>query len=122
MKKYTIALDFDKTLAYSDDDHHSITNQDVIPIVKEKILQRMKDGDKVILFSGHADSKEHIKQLREWLDKNGLEKIKEITNVKSHDIDEFWDDRAISVTPNIGITNDFLPRYREDKKLRNRDR
>lgn len=42
-----------------------------------------------------------LARVKKWLEENGIGGLK-ITNVKSMDIVEFWDDRAVQVIPNTG--------------------
>jgi hypothetical protein len=102
-KTLLIGLDYDKTIAYQDEEHNSITDQDVIPILKEKVLKWIQAGHNVYLFTAKATDATMIKKLRKWLDSNGLEGIKQITNEKIPGTCYYVDDSSVKVEPNKGI-------------------
>lgn len=97
----TIAVDLDKTLAF----HHSNMGYQVIGKPIGPMLKRVKNwlaqGDKVVIFTARAGYKGARPSIRKWLRRHGLPEL-EITNVKSPQFDEIWDDRAVHVTPNKG--------------------
>lgn len=99
MIKKVIAVDLDGTLA----EYHGYEGPShigkVIPKMKERVLQWISNNAEVRIFT----SREPLDKtaIVEWLNKNGIPKLK-ITNIKTFDVDEFWDDRAVGVEFNTG--------------------
>lgn len=99
----TIAVDLDKTLAF----HHSGMGirciGKPIPSMLKRVRNWLDRGDKVVIFTARAGHKAAIPAIRRWLKDNNLPNL-EITNVKKPEFDQIWDDRAVSVKPNKGVT------------------
>lgn len=100
-----IAVDLDGTLAEHtpgepfDPEHVGAP----IPKMWARVRLAMKDGFKVRIFTARAAEPKNVKFVRKWLIDNGLPDL-EITNEKTPDIIEFWDDRAVRVPINSGDT------------------
>lgn len=62
--KPKISLDFDCTLAFCDDDHHSIDDQEIIPAMKRKVENWLDQDYNVYLHTAQADTPESIAKLR----------------------------------------------------------
>ena len=112
MKKKTIFVDFDKTLAY----HEKGWGIKKIGGPVHRMLDRVKtwinEGHKVVIFTARVshDEKTNEQQRRnlyEWFEEQGLPKL-EITALKTADADEFWDDKAKSVDVNTGKAVAFV--------------
>lgn len=96
-----IAVDLDSTLAYYDEwrgVHH------IGPPI-EPMLSRVKmwlaQGKTVVIFTARADDPAAIPYIEDWCVQHiGMKLI--VTNVKTPDIVEYWDDKAVAVTPNTG--------------------
>lgn len=101
--KLKVAVDFNSTLAFCDEDHKNIDDQESIPTIKRKCEGWIEQGFDVYLFTGEADTPENIAKLRAWLDKEGLQKIKTITDRKLPKTIYYVDDSALRVEPNTGI-------------------
>lgn len=104
----TIAVDLDGTLAYYDKWRGIEHIGDPIPEMYERV--KAWDADpkiRVIIFTARADDPDSIPYIRAWLSTNGLSDFL-ITNRKTPDIDEFWDDRCISVIQNTGKVRGYL--------------
>ena len=103
-----IAVDFDGTLAYYD--HFRGHGVEVLGTPIEPMLNRVKywvsSGQTVVIFTARAtaDEEGHYAkaQIREWLEKHGVTKTLEITNIKKKSFKVFYDDRAFHVIPNTG--------------------
>lgn len=97
----THAVDLDKTLAF----HHSGMGLRVIgkpiPSMMKKVKGWIADGDKVVIFTARAGHKGAKPAIRKWLKKHDLGDL-EVTNVKSPEFDDFYDDKAVPVVPNKG--------------------
>ena len=100
--KPKISLDFDCTLAFCDDDHHSIDDQEIIPAMKRKVENWLDQDYNVYLHTAQADTPESIAKLRAWLDKEDLKRIKIITDKKLPGTMFYVDDSALKVDPNTG--------------------
>ncbi len=97
-----IGVDLDGTLAHYDEwkgfDHIGKP----IPKMMNRVKRWIKQGKKVVIFTARADNgKKAIDPIKQWLKDNGLPDL-EVTNIKTPDIQQFWDDRAIHVKANTG--------------------
>ncbi len=72
-----------------------------IPALVARVRRWVGRGKKVKIFSARADSAEARETIKKWLKKHELPDL-EVTNVKSPDMTEFWDDRAVKVQKNTG--------------------
>ena len=95
-----IGVDFDGTLSHYDhyrgEDH---VGAPIDPMVK-KVRQWLRDGKEVRLFTARKPSP----ALRRWM-KEHLGEVLQITNVKDHQMQALFDDRAVNVERNTGKTN-----------------
>ncbi len=94
------AVDLDGTLA----EYHGNWGEPIgAPIHKmlTRVYKWRAAGRKVVLFTARAEEKGQIPIIRKWLEPLGLEDM-EITNKKTLDVVEYWDDRAVQVIPNTG--------------------
>ena len=96
-----IAVDLDSTLAeyteWKGIEHIGAP----VPKMLARVKQWIKDGREVIIFTARIGNEGAEPYIEEWLEENGLGGLK-ITNLKTRDITEFWDDRAIQIVPNTG--------------------
>lgn len=104
-KKATIAVDLDGTLAHKDPgefDPEMVGKP--IPAMVERVRGWLDAGEKVVIFTARAEDKANIPPIRAWLKELGDEFADlEITNRKTSDISEIWDDRAVGVERNKGV-------------------
>jgi hydroxymethylpyrimidine pyrophosphatase-like HAD family hydrolase len=100
MKK--IAVDLDGTLAHYKDGQYPEIGEPVEAMLT-RVTNWLDDGHEVIIFTARAsiDGRNDIEQIEHWLKKHGIGGL-EITCIKTTDIDEFWDDKAVQVIPNTG--------------------
>lgn len=97
----TIAVDLDKTLAFHHSDMgHRVIGKPVGPMIK-RVRNWLNEGHRVVIFTARAGYKGARPSIRKWLRQHGLPEL-EITNVKSPEFDEIYDDKAMPVTPNKG--------------------
>ena len=102
-----IAVDFDGTLAHYDGYKGIGAYGPVIPMMKKRVEQWIKDGNTVAIFTARLandnqnDNHQEWVAIRKWLKVNGLPAL-EITATKHKKFTEFWDDRAIGVVRNTG--------------------
>jgi hypothetical protein len=97
-----IYVDLDGTLAYYKNWKENGENiGDPIPLMKRRVLQWLREGTEVKIFTARADNGEQIAKVKEWLLRNGFGRL-EVTNIKGMDGMEFWDDRAVSIERNTG--------------------
>ena len=67
-----------------------------------RVKKWIDQGKTVVIFTARAYfGKPSIDPVKKWLKDNGLPDL-EVTNIKSPDIIEIWDDRAIHVIKNTG--------------------
>lgn len=98
----TIAVDLDGTLAKHTPgkfDRNKIG--DPVPAMLKKVKAALSAGNKVVIFTARAADEKNVAPIRQWLKDNGLEGLK-VTNEKTPDIAEIWDDRAKGVKLNSG--------------------
>lgn len=113
-----IGIDLDGTLAY----YETVPGRglgeigDPIPMMLEKVKRFINVGHKVKIFTARAAHPEQIPIIKEWLKKHGLGDL-EITNVKDAGMKVLYDDRAIQVVRNVGITvNEFMKNIEQTLK------
>jgi hypothetical protein len=100
---YSIAVDLDGTLAEYEDWHGSSVIGKPIPLMLDRVKKWLAEGKEVTIFTARANNgPKAIKHIKAWLRLVGLPDLP-ITNIKEHDFDEFWDDRAVTVERNTGI-------------------
>lgn len=96
------AVDLDGTLAHYEKGKF---DPEVIGLPIPKMLDRVKqwlaDGDEVVIFTARASDPDNIPPIEAWLDEHGLADCK-ISNEKTPEMEDFWDDKAIAIKPNTG--------------------
>jgi hypothetical protein len=99
MKK-VILCDLDRTLSfYGEWDRGTIGKP--IPAMLAKVKAALNNGDEVRIFTARADDPKNIPPIKAWLKKVGLPDLK-VTNEKTPDATEIWDDKAKEVVGNKG--------------------
>lgn len=120
MKRKTIAVDLDGTLAFYDKYRGPTTIGEPVKPMVDRVRRWLGEGHKVIIFTARVDagngyrqrspyiklSREElraqiVKAIEDWCLEHLGEKL-EITNQKDHRMSEFWDDRAVAVERNTG--------------------
>jgi len=98
-----IGIDLDGTLAF----HDKWVGQDhigePIPLMLERVKQMIKEGYTVKILTARAAVEEQIPPVKEWIKKHGLGDL-EVTCSKDHKLMALYDDKAIQVIKNIGVT------------------
>ncbi len=99
-----IAVDLDGTLAIYTKFNGSEPGEP-IPKMLERVKAWVEDGTKVQIFTARlshpeADPKQ-TEIIQDWLERHGLPRL-EVTCTKDYRVNEFWDDRAVSVESNTG--------------------
>ena len=100
-KTKTYAVDLDGTLAKFNKYVEGEIGNPVKPMLN-RIKTWLRYGHKVVIFTARAGNPTDVSAIKRWLKKNNLPNLK-ITNVKTPDITEIWDDRAVSVYKNQGL-------------------
>lgn len=98
-KLRTIAVDLDGTLAKSRKDGKI---GDPVKKMANLVKELHSQGVKVLIFSVRGSSPAGRFEISMWLRENGLPAL-EVTNKKTGDIEEFWDNRAIRVEDSTGV-------------------
>lgn len=99
-KVRTIAIDLDGTLATSRKDG---LIGDPIKKTADMVKRLHGKGIRVVIFTARmGDKSDALSQIKYWLKTNGLPDLM-VTNRKTPDIEEFWDNRAIRVEENTGV-------------------
>ena len=115
-KRRVIAVDLDGTLAKTRSD--GLIGDPVKPMV-DRVKRWHSKGIEVRIFTSRLDSWDGLSSIRYWLRVNGLPDL-QITNKKTGDIEEFWDNRAIRVEDSTGKMCDCCDKSR-DKNSPSRD-
>lgn len=102
MSKTKIAVDLDGTLV----EYHGWQGPEhigeiIMPMFLRVVNWLARDYEVVIFTARIHNDPVAEKYLRRWLDAHGLREVG-ITNIKTPDITEFWDDRAVGVVFNQG--------------------
>lgn len=109
MKKPWIGVDLDGTLAYHDEAKpYDVTGiGPPIPKMLERVKGWLAEGKKVKIFTARVAKGPNKKLVREQIKnwtQHYLGKRLPVTAKKTHDMTEFWDDRAVQVSRNTGKT------------------
>lgn len=102
MSKRVIFVDLDKTLAQFSEFKGPAYIGPPIPKMMKAVKEEFASGSRIVIFTARASNPKTIPFIRAWLKKNGLPETLKITNVKTPDMTEMWDDRAREVIPNKG--------------------
>lgn len=97
--KGTIAVDFDRTLAFRVDGMETLGKP--IGRTLRRVKQYLKDGHDVEIFTARATSHKEISRVQDWLEKHGLPRLP-VTNIKKPYFTRIEDDLAVGVKPNHG--------------------
>lgn len=111
-----IGVDLDGTLAIYDGWKGALEIGEPIKPMVERVKQWVKEGKNVKIFTarvtegpshnkdGTVNNTEEVrKAIEDWCNIN-LGFILPITNLKDFDMIQLWDDRAVQVIPNLGIS------------------
>lgn len=101
MDKSIIACDLDGTLAAWDPEQSVDEIGEPVPAMMERVRRWCDAGLTVRIFTARAGDPDQIPLIKDWLDEQGLPDL-EITNVKTPDLKEIWDDRAVQIVRNTG--------------------
>jgi hypothetical protein len=97
-----IAVDLDGTLAKtSPGPYRSTKIGEPVPEMVRRVRRWVSHGKKVKIFTARADDEKSVNAIKRWLKDNELPDL-EITNLKTPQMIEFWDDRAVAVQKNTG--------------------
>lgn len=115
--KKTIAVDFDGTLADDSRVKYPECGPPVWRMV-ERVRRWIAEGHEVVLFTARLAEKDvhrernQVKRLTEWLDLYGIHNtdgtVIAMTAWKLPKFDEFWDDNAVRVARNLGVTETVI--------------
>lgn len=101
-----IAVDLDGTLAaYNGWKGVEHIGEPIQPVLR-RVKAALAAGYEVVVFTARGSgNKEEVQRAREYIDawcKKHVGIVLEVTSIKSYDIHEFWDDRAVGVYKNTG--------------------
>lgn len=124
-KNKVIAVDLDGTLAKNYEGEFSPEKiGKPVPLMMTRVKKWIKQGHEVRIFTARAQDPNNIKPIQKWLKKHGIPDLL-VTNQKTMDIDEIWDDKAVVVGKNNGetygapdgkISEDYYSLFRELEK------
>ncbi|EBH1270293.1 hypothetical protein FKC36_11210 [Salmonella enterica] len=95
-----IGVDFDGVLAVRVPGQGSRLGKPISPMVA-RVKGWLRDGYDVRVFTARANDRQQVKQVKKWLNDNGLGDLV-VTNIKDEGLIELWDDRAVRVVSNTG--------------------
>lgn len=112
-----IGVDFDGTLATYDKWVAWDIFGQPIPLMMNRVKAWLAEGQQVKIFTARAAFENDtcyktgqsftradiVSALQDWCEVNGLPRL-EVTATKDFQMIELWDDRAIQVIPNTGLT------------------
>lgn len=97
-----LAVDLDRTLAFYSHWEGVDRIGEPIPEVVERVKEQLALGRKVVIFTARAcHGPVAIRYIEDWCLRH-LGRVLPVTNVKTYEIDEIWDDIAVKVVPNQG--------------------
>jgi hypothetical protein len=102
-KREHIALDFDGTLSEYHGYRGPCNYGPPIPFMVAKVKYHLGLGDKFTIFSARASSIAECNGIKAWLKQHGLPEFP-VTNTKLPQFTQFWDDRAVHIEKNTGMT------------------
>ncbi len=111
-----IAVDFDRTLSYYEGHKTWKMYQfgPPIPAMYFRVKKWISEGHNVIIFTARVaphgenyDIEGVRRAIQDWLQANDLPRL-EVTCIKTPDIDQIWDNKAVSVKENSGLCVSFL--------------
>ena len=97
-----IGVDLDGTLAHYDKGQDSDHIGAPIPAMVSRVKGWIAEGKSVRIFTARFEGHEYIEA---WCLEH-VGRVLPITNQKSFDMIELWDDRAIQIVPNTGARAD----------------
>lgn len=102
LKLASIAVDLDGTLAFhlSGKFNPKVIGKPITAMIK-RVREWISKGEIVKIFTARASDPKNIPPVKRWLKRHGLGKL-QVTNQKTPDIKQIWDDRAVSVQENTG--------------------
>ena len=116
-----VGVDLDGTLAFHDRWIGQEHIGEPIPLMLKRVKQMIAEGQTVKILTARASVIEQIPPIKEWLKKHGLGDL-EVTCSKDHKMKALYDDKAIQVVKNIGVTlQEVLERTIELKKEGNNE-
>jgi hypothetical protein len=101
-----VGVDLDGTLSRTDNPGHFAPPYPLgEPVVSmlEMVKSLLAAGVTVKIFSARACEPAGIPLIQDWAERHGLGRL-EVTNQKDFNLIRFYDDRAIQIYPNLGLS------------------
>lgn len=107
-----IGVDLDGTLAHYEGWQGPLHIGPPVPRMLARVKRWLSEGKEVRIFTARASSGGRISEeecravrlaIEEWCLEH-VGQILPITNVKDYEMVSLWDDRAVQVVPNMGLT------------------
>ncbi len=98
-----IGVDLDGTLAHYDGWKGSEHIGDPVPGMLFRVNKWLAEGRRVKIFTARASDPVAVKAIKAWLVEHDIGGL-EVTNVKDYAMIELWDDRAVQVVENTGMS------------------
>lgn len=107
-----IGVDLDRTLAEYTGWHGEFKIGQILLPMKKRIQKWLQEDEYDIkIFTARVchddsrDNKEIAKRIQDWLEENGLPRL-DVTNAKDYSMVQLWDDIAVQMQPNTGLSID----------------
>lgn len=120
MSRGWIAVDFDGTLSTYHGDW-GVTGDPIMPMVN-RVKGWLAKGEEVRIFTARVSFKDEAKNaeiriaIEEWCEKH-LGKKLAVTCVKDYACKQIWDDKAVRVIKNMGLTEAELVKWKKHKRV-----
>ncbi len=98
-----IGVDLDGTLAKCETNMNPNHIGAPVPLMLKRVRYWIKTGRTVKIFTARAGDFHDEINIHQWCVRHGLPEL-QITNRKDHQMLALWDDRAVGVVKNIGVS------------------
>ncbi len=99
-----IGVDLDHTLAVYRSNYPTIGEP--VPRMLARVKRWLDQGIEVRIFTARAGWPGQEELIQDWCENHGLPRL-QVTNVKTMDCFQIWDDRAVRVERDTGIVTDL---------------
>jgi len=117
-KKLVYYVGFDAVLATYDRWGHIDDIGEPIEKMKKRVLEWIKEGVTIKIFTARASDLEATSFIRKWLFLNGLLLDLEITNILGDDCDMIFSDKSREVIHNTGVIVSLTKEFKGEQSVK----